>query len=295
MAHVYLEHPRFPSLDTADWETVFGALRCLDVVKLLGTDPVERGDLAHVLQAIRRLVDPAILQLNTPGKDPDAVAQVVEQVAWPGLHVRVAVDDWMGARAARKTVEALLPLRRERGVRIGMNVHVTPQNAHSVEAARAWCAFMEVGFFPGVPVKSVVFRETPESLGAYQPDPAVVAAVEACEDSGTGGYPALMRQVMGRGSRALLRSLAEQGPNQRFPCMELRALIYLLPNGDVVPCGLRVEQPVGNLVADDLETIWTGRRACAAREDVAACRGCFQASIQLMSHLYGGHWLELVS
>ncbi len=295
MAHVYLEHPRFPSLDTNGWKTVFADLRCLDVVKLLGSDPTVRSDLGEILETIRHDVDPAILQLNTPGQDPDAVRAIVQRIAWPGLHVRVALDGWTDNQAARETVEALLPIRRTHGIRVGVNFHVTRDNAPEVEPARGWCSLMQVGFFPGIPVKPVVFRETPETLCAFEPDPVAVAAVEACEDAGAGGYPRGMREIMGRGSRAMLRDLVEQGPNQRFPCMELRALVYLLPNGDVVPCGLRVDQPVGNLVRDDLESLWASDTAWRARDEIARCRGCFQASIQLTSHLYGGHWAALVT
>jgi hypothetical protein len=62
----------------------------------------------------------------------------------------------------------------------------------------------------------------------------------------------------------------------------------------VVPCGLRTES-VGNLTHQTLDEIWSSPRARTARELIRTCPGCFQASIQIMSMLYGGRWTRILT
>ncbi len=73
----------------------------------------------------------------------------------------------------------------------------------------------------------------------------------------------------------------------KFHCRELRDLLYLLPNGDVVRCGLD-HKPVGNLREKSFDQIWYGDEIKAFRQKVDDCPGCLQASVQIMSRLYGG-------
>jgi MoaA/NifB/PqqE/SkfB family radical SAM enzyme len=78
-----------------------------------------------------------------------------------------------------------------------------------------------------------------------------------------------------------------EGDIQRFSCRELRDLLYLLPNGDVVRCGLD-HRPVGNLRDSTFDEIWFGEEVKAFRQRVDQCPGCLQASVQILSRLYGG-------
>ena len=74
-----------------------------------------------------------------------------------------------------------------------------------------------------------------------------------------------------------------------FKCRELRDLIYILPNGDVVRCGLD-HKAVGNVSEQSIMDIWKSPSVARCREKVDSCPGCYQASIQIMSRLYGGHF-----
>ena len=78
-----------------------------------------------------------------------------------------------------------------------------------------------------------------------------------------------------------------EGHQQRFTCRELRDLLYMLPNGDVVRCGMDHE-PIGNVRAQPFDDIWFGEAIRAYRRKVDDCPGCLQASIQIMSRVYGG-------
>ena len=77
------------------------------------------------------------------------------------------------------------------------------------------------------------------------------------------------------------------GETSAFQCRELRDLLYLLPNGNVVRCGMDHES-IGNLREESFDEIWFGERMCAFRDKVDKCPGCKQASVQILSRLYAG-------
>jgi len=73
----------------------------------------------------------------------------------------------------------------------------------------------------------------------------------------------------------------------QFPCRELKDLIYLLPNGDLVRCGMDHE-PIGNLRERSFDEIWYSQKMVGFRKKVTDCPGCMQSSVQIMSRVYGG-------
>ena len=87
-------------------------------------------------------------------------------------------------------------------------------------------------------------------------------------------------------TKRTFRKQLYEGPH-RFHCRELRDLIYVLPNGDLVRCGLD-HRPVGNLRSTPFEALWRGEGIRAFRKKVDDCPGCLQASVQILSRLYGG-------
>lgn len=67
------------------------------------------------------------------------------------------------------------------------------------------------------------------------------------------------------------------GVNRR--CHSLWHTMFLRPDGAVVPCGHLFEEPVGNLLTDDLDTVWNHPRLKAVRRaqweaPFAVCRRC---------------------
>ena len=77
----------------------------------------------------------------------------------------------------------------------------------------------------------------------------------------------------------------------RFHCRELRDLIYVKPNGDLVRCGLD-HKPIGNLRHQTFQELWRGEDIKAYRKKVDDCPGCLQASVMILSRLYGGCILD---
>lgn len=73
----------------------------------------------------------------------------------------------------------------------------------------------------------------------------------------------------------------------RFVCRELRDLLYLLPDGSVVRCGMDHE-PIGNVRSQNFDEIWFGDSMEKYRKKVDDCPGCLQASVQILSRVYGG-------
>ena len=78
-----------------------------------------------------------------------------------------------------------------------------------------------------------------------------------------------------------------QGDSQAFHCRELKDLLYLLPHGDLVRCGLD-HRPIGNVREKAFDDIWYGDDIKLFRKRVEDCPGCLQASVQILSRLYGG-------
>ncbi len=318
MAHLYLsfrcvprctactacDPERWPELDTDGALALLDRLVGLDVLKVLGGDIFAREDILTLVGHMRRRIRPAILQLNTTGAHPERVAEVLAAHGGPGLHLRISLEGWRGLHDRRRspgafdqvleTLDRLEPLRR-RGFSLGLNVHVTDEAIDDLPAIAKLCEDRRIGFFPGIPVKPTLFHHRPEELsdiGLPVSDLAAYrAALEAAGSARDSGYRRAAAHFLGRGNRTLLGRLQREGPNLRFDCRELSGLVYVLPTGDVVPCGLR-PRPVGNLLRQDLAAILSSPEAEAARREVAACPGCYQTSVQLISRLYGGRSLS---
>ena len=64
-------------------------------------------------------------------------------------------------------------------------------------------------------------------------------------------------------------------------------MLYLLPNGNVVRCGMD-HKPIGNVREQTFDEIWFGTQIEAFRKKVDDCPGCMQSSVQIMSRIYGG-------
>ena len=79
-------------LTAAEWRMVFRQLQSLDLVKILGGEPFVRKDIVSILEGVRDIVDPYILQLTTNGMLTKPLIEALHAVAWPGLQLRISVD-----------------------------------------------------------------------------------------------------------------------------------------------------------------------------------------------------------
>ncbi|NOY26726.1 MAG: radical SAM protein [Oligoflexia bacterium] len=289
-------------LSTDEWLGVFRQLRSLDVVKILGGEPFVRPDIVHVLAGVREIIDPYVMQLTTNGMLTSRVVDAIEQVAWPGLQLRISIDgleqthdqgrgvqgSW---RQVMATARAVADLKARHGFHFGINFSVTDTSLRELDAMVSLAKELGADLIPGVCVDPFLVGTRPPEVCTprvlYVDDKG--AALKAIADSRVGSHAQL------NGLDNLLFRLSVQKTFQRelhgnihqFTCRELRDLLYLLPNGDVVRCGLD-HRPVGNVRQQSFDQIWFGDTAREHRCRVDACPGCLQASVQIMSRAYAG-------
>ena len=289
-------------MTTDEWLGVFKQLQSLDVVKILGGEPAVRRDLPHLLAGVREIIDPYILQMTTNGMLGGRLIVALEAVAWPGLQLRISVD---GLRATHDTMRGVegshdtvvqtcrrvAELRAKHGFKFGINFAVTDDSVHELDDMVRFAESLGADLIPGVNVDPfLVGTEPPE---VRRPRVIMVddkaRALRALEDArvGTKRQLPLIDHVV---SRFITRHTFERqlhGDIQQFHCRELRDLLYVLPHGDIVRCGLD-HRPVGNLREQSFDDIWFGRDIERFRKRVDDCPGCLQASVQILSRLYGG-------
>ncbi len=288
------------SLD--EWRGVFRQLTSLDLVKVLGGEPFVRRDIVPLLASVREIIDPYILQLTTNGMLEDRVVDAIEAIAWPGLQLRISVDglprthdtmrgvDGSHAKVVR-TVRRVGELRARYGFKFGINFAITDDSVGELDEMLAFAESVGADLIPGVNVDPFLVGTVPPEV--RRPKVIMVddkeRALAALEDSrvGTRRQLPLVDHLV---SRLVTRKTFEQqlhGDIHRFHCRELRDLLYLLPNGDIVRCGLD-HTPIGNLRRQSFDELWFGAATRPFRQKVDDCPGCLQASVQIMSRLYGG-------
>ncbi len=294
--------PNDSDLDTQEWLALIPQLRSLDIVKLLGGEPFTRPDMVEIMAEIRRVADPYIMQLTTNGTQTDAILEAVRRVGWPGLQLRVSVDGLedthdrqRGVRGcwakATRTLESLAPLRRELGFHVGINFCLTEHSIGEVQEMKAYAADLGADLIPGVNVSpfldgSTSPAENPQRFVLLD-DPT--RALQALEDREVGTRLQLPRldHAVGRMITGdVFRQEILEG-SLRFRCRSLADILYMLPDGTVIICGVD-HSPIGSLRTQRVDEIWNSPRARAGRERVASCPGCLQASIHILSRLYGG-------
>ncbi len=289
-------------LSTDEWLGVFRQLRSLDVVKVLGGEPFVRTDIVDILAGVREIIDPYVMQLTTNGMLTKRVVDAVKRVAWPGLQLRISIDglehthdkgrgvqgSWQKVMA---TARAVAELKAQHGFHFGINFSVTDDSLHEVDDMLALADSLGADLIPGVCVDPFLVGTRPPE--EYTPRVVFLddkeAGLRAIEHAKAGardqlsGLDNLLFRLVTK--KTFSREL-EDGV-QAFTCRELRDLLYLLPNGDVVRCGLD-HRPVGNLRQQSFDQIWFGEAVKEHRCRVDACPGCLQASVQIMSRAYAG-------
>ena len=289
-------------LSTEEWFGVFRQLKSLDVVKLLGGEPFVRKDMQELMTGARDIIDPYILQLTTNGMLTGRVLDAVKAMGWPGLHLRVSVDgteathDRMRGvegswKMVNRTVQELAALQPALGFKFGINFAVTDESIHEFDAMVEYAESVGADLIPGVNVDPFLVGTTPPEERLQQvimlEDP--MRGLRRIEDHrvGTRRELPLVDHVLSRFiTKRTFRYQIEQG-QYRFTCRELRDLLYLLPNGDVVRCGMD-HSPIGNVRTSSFDDIWFGDAMTPYRQKVDDCPGCMQASVQILSRLYGG-------
>lgn len=296
------EAPDKDDLTTEEWFRLIPQLASLDIVKLLGGEPFVRPDMGDIMAESRRVIDPYIMQLATNGSQTDAIVEAVRRVGWPGLQVRVSVDGLEATHDAQRgvpggwakataTLEKLAGLKPRLGFKLGVNFSVTDSSIGEVDEMKRYAESFGADLIPGVNVApfldgSTSPSENPQHFVLLQ-DPS--RAIEALGDKEVGTRRQLPRldHAMGRWITGdVFRREILEG-SLRFRCRALKDIFYMLPDGRVIICGVD-HSPIGSVRERSVHQIWHGDRARAGRERIAACPGCLQASIHILSRLYGG-------
>lgn len=293
----------YPQLSTSDFLTVVRKLPFLDVAKIGGGEPFLRSDVAEIISELQRVANPYYIMLITNGTMTERIAEFARECGRPGLHLRLSVEgrgathDKLRGREGcfaktMRTLEALLPIKREKHFTIGINYNITPETIEDLPWIRKLCHDEGLNFIPGFWVEPFLEPGDPAQSRAMVADFAdyrkrVEELYEQTEGVNFLEAHFLKKTVFGIYDEALL-----EGAQKKFACMACRSILYVLPNGSVVTCGIKHE-PIGNLVNQELEEIWQGEKARQARADVAACPGCHQYAIKIMSRAYTGETFGL--
>lgn len=298
-------------LDPEQWGRVFAQLRSLDIVKIIGGEPFARDDLGEVVEVVRREVNPFVVQLVTNATMTDEVVRFAERHAWPGLHLRISLDGLEEVHdksrghpgAFRKAMETMTALSELRGPRrrfgpgsrrwfqIGVNFILNDDSLEDMTPLVERCDALGVDLIPGFAVRpflrhSDLSQEVVSTVGVSQPSRMLGRL--AREDHGArSGFNGIEQFFLRAANKVVFRKQARGGEALRFRCRELRDLMYLLPNADLITCGLNHE-PLGNLATERFDDLWYGERAREFRQRVDDCGGCMQGAVEIMSRIYGG-------
>lgn len=292
-------------IDTEAWRGVIRKLRCLDIVKIIGGEPFARPDLAEICEAVFDEIDPWLVQITSAGTRTDEILGFLDRVGRPGLQLRISLDGFedsyrklRGApeafHAVNRTLQDAAAMSEKRGFTLGVNFCVTDESVADLPDMIAYCRELGVDCVPGIAVKP--FLEHVEDWSAVEHKVLMATDVErisaALADARIGakeGMGWLVRRYLRGANERVYRDRLTDGSGKRFRCREVRDLAYIMPNADVVICGLRYD-PVGSLRTHTVEQIWDSPEATRARGVVDACRGCNQASTEILSRLYTGYW-----
>jgi len=289
-------------LTTEEWLDLFDQLKSLDLVKILGGEPFIRKDIVTLLEGVRDRIDPYVMQLTTNGMLTKQVVEAVKAIGWPGLQLRISVDglkktheEIRGVDGSHdrvvETCRRVAELQPKLGFKFGINFALTDGSIDELDDMVDFADSLGADLIPGVNVDPFLVGTVPPEV---RPQKVILLddtdrALKAMRDSRVG----LRKQLPGIDhlvSRMLVRNTFEQqleAKATKFPCRELRDLLYMLPNGDLVRCGLDHE-PIGNVRDARFDDIWYGSHIRKYRKKVDDCPGCMQASVQIMSRLYGG-------
>ena len=282
---------------------MFSQLRFLDIIKLVGGEPFIREDLPDIAAFIADEIRPYILQVVTNGSMTDRVLALARRVGSPRLNIRVSLSGIGGTHerltggasydAVHETLMRLIEIRSELRFSLGINYRLSDDTLDDLPLAEECYGARGVDIIPGLHYQpfltDVDIRKTTFELEHLRQRERIMA-VMASRTKRRGHMSRLESLILARSTEhAAHTRLAGGGINAPFGCRELRNLMYLLPNGDLVYCGLR-HTKVGNLAGEDFDTIWYGEEINGHRREIDSCPGCPQAAIEIFSRLYRGRF-----
>ena len=287
-------------LSVEQWAGVFRQLRFLDIMKIIGGEPFVRDDLAEVILAIRREINPFIVQLVTNATMTDRVVGFVEQHAWPSLHMRLSLDGLAETHdrsrgvagtfdRVMETMQALADIRKRKRFQLAVNFTLTDDSRPDMKPLIEICNGMGVDLVAGFKVKPFlkhcdIRQEAAETIGVKDRSVAL-RQLQAPDHGARSGFNRIEKSLLQMLNRIVFGKHAEGGDSLKFSCGEVRNLMYLNPCGELITCGLD-QEPIGSIAEDGFDKVWFSDRAEAARREVGQCPGCMQGAVEIMSRLY---------
>jgi Fe-coproporphyrin III synthase len=287
-------------LSAAEWTQVFRQLPFLDIVKIIGGEPFTRPDLGEIVTSIRREVNPFIVQLVTNGTLTDRIVSLVDELAWPGLHMRISLDGMKETHDRSRgrpgtfdqvvaTMRGLSELRKRKKFLIGVNFTMTDESVAELDGLTALCKEMDIDVVPGFKVKPFlrdcdIRRERSQTIGTTN-CAAALERMNKARHGASAGFNLAERLCLKIFNETVFRKQAKGGRDVAFRCGELRNLMYINPSGELITCGLN-QKPLGNIARAGFQTVWNSQLARDAREEVKTCPGCMQGAVEIMSRLY---------
>lgn len=284
------------------WTRVMSQLPSLDMVKIIGGEPFVRDDLEPFIRMIRREINPFIVQLVTNATMPGRIIPLVENLAWPALHMRISLDGLAEVHdrsrgvpgtfdRVMETLDGLVEVRRRKPFQLAVNFTLTDESHGDMDPLIELLRHKGVDLVPGFKVKPFLHnadlnKELVTTVGVEDPH-RVIPSLVRHNRGARNGFNAVEQSLLRWINKVVFRKHADGGAALKFRCREVRNLIYLNPYGDLVTCGLK-QQPVGNILRQGFDAVWHGEQAEAARAVVDQCPGCMQGAVEVMSKLYGG-------
>ncbi len=289
-------------LTAAEYRSLFRQLTSLDLVKVLGGEPFVRRDIVEILSDVRDIIDPYVMQLTTNGMLTDRTIEALKKIAWPGLQLRISVDglepthdEMRGVEGSwakvTRTARAVAELKEQYGFKFGINFAVTDQSLPEMDAMLEFANSVGADLIPGVNVSPFLVGTRPpeeeqQRIIMLDKRTEALEAMTRTEVGTRGQLPGIDR-LLGRWFTKSTYKQHLMEEVHQFPCRELKDLLYLLPNGNVVRCGMD-HTAIGNVRDQSFDEIWFGTTIEPFRKKVDDCPGCMQSSVQIMSRIYGG-------
>ena len=165
-------------------------------------------------------------------------------------------------RIVERTVRKVAELKPKYGFQFGINFALTDQSLPELDDMIAFADEVGADLIPGVNVDPFLIGTSPPEEGPAQrvimvSDPEEAYRALADARVGTKQELPLIDHLYTRLITKNVYGYQLQQEGLAFPCRELRDLLYLLPNGDVVRCGMD-HRAIGNLRQSTLDEIWFG-------------------------------------
>ncbi|MCR5661318.1 MAG: radical SAM protein [bacterium] len=288
---------RYKQLDTQDYKKLIRKLPFLDIVKVGGGEPFMRDDMPELITELQNVANPYYIMLITNGTMKDRIVEFAKQCGKPGLHLRLSIegrgevhDKLRGRKGCfdktMATLEALLPIMREKKFVIGINYNITPETIEHLPWIRGICRKEGLNFIPGYWVTPFLEPGDPKDSKPMVGDFADYRRrLEELYEQ-TKGVNALEAYFLKKTVFRMYDDAMKSGI-KKFACRCNRSILYVMPDGEAVTCGIK-HGSIGNLVNEDFDDVWFGQKARLARKDVDACPGCHQYAIKIMSRAYTG-------